>query len=68
MLDEYCLELQARADMLYQEAAQGRAQARERGVSWEGYVEQMRIADRVEALAQDVADKIIEICKTSRRD
>jgi hypothetical protein len=61
-LSKDCGALRARADMLHKEARQGRAKAMRLGVAWPGYDEQMRIADRVEALAQEVEAKITAQC------
>jgi hypothetical protein len=62
VLGEDCGALRARADMLHKEARHGREKAVALGVEWEGYAEQIRIADRVEALAQEVETRIIKHC------
>lgn len=68
MSEKDCLELRARADMLHEEAEHGRAKALARGVAWEGYAEQMMIADRVEALAREIRAQIGKTCKISHTD
>lgn len=57
-----CEELHARADMLHQEADLGRSKARSHGAMWSGYVDQIGIAVRCEAMALRVEAKIAEDC------
>lgn len=62
LANEDCDDLHARAEMLHHEAHHAREKARERGPEWDGYVDQIKIVDRVEKMAVGVEEKIDKAC------
>lgn len=61
MADE-CDELQARAEMLHREARLGLEQALDAGPTWSGFKDQIAIANRCDAMAEAVEERIEEEC------
>ena len=59
---EDCDELNARAEMLHREARLGLEQALDAGPTWPGFKEQVAIANRCDAMATKVEERIEEEC------
>ena len=57
-----CDDLHARADMLHLEARQGLEQALDAGPTWSGFEDQIAIANRCDAMAEEVEKRIEENC------
>ena len=61
MVDK-CEQLQARAQMLHQEARLGLEKALDAGPTWSGFHHQIAIANRCDAMAMQVEAQIKEEC------
>lgn len=62
MDEKDCEDLRVRAEMLHREAELGLEQAIDNGPRWPKYREQIEIANKVDAMAQELDAKIEHEC------